>query len=149
AAKFFELLEQTDQTLIFDHSFTSQAGFATEAEYCPIKLNGDMPGPKCRQSIRIVLANILFVADADGCQVEQCNHTGQHSRARQLPAAEIARHLGAELRQKFFAWLQAKEFGLIRNLAPLLVVDVLFASAIVAAGGLQMPIGLAADPDIG
>ena len=111
-------------------------------------LNGHVTRAERCQAVGIVFANVFFVADADRSQVQQRDQAGQHACARQVSAAKIARHLATENWQKPFAGLEPQEFGLVRNLAPLLVVDVLFAAAGIAAGGLQMPVGLAADPDV-
>ena len=57
--------------------------------------------------------------------------------------------LAAQGRQKSRACLESPELGQVGNLAPVLVVDVLLAAAVVAAGGLQMAVGVAANPDVG
>src|SRR4051794_39231992 len=100
AAKLFELGQQADKPLFFNNNFAGNSGFGSEAKSSPAGLNFDMPGAKSCQSIRAVLSNIFFAADANRREIEQRYHPGKHACPGQIRSAEVARNVAAQAGKK-------------------------------------------------
>ncbi len=101
------------------------------------------------QAEALVGLGVLVVADADGGLLHDPHHRRQHLFARQATAGQVVLDLRAQLGQRPAELGHAAIFGAVAVGAPVGMVDVLLASSLVAAGGLDMPPRIGADPDVG
>jgi hypothetical protein len=100
------------------------------------------------QAVGLVFAGVLVVADAHHGRFQQVDDGGQHFFARQAGQRQRAVDFLADQRQGLAELDHAFVLDLVARLAPFGVVAVLLAPARVAPGGLQVAVGLRADPDI-
>ncbi len=81
--------------------------------------------------------------------LEQGHQRGQHLVARQAGLAHVGRHALAEVGQQLAELHHSLVFGLFARFRPFGVVAVLLAPLGIAAGRLDVPVLLGADPDVG
>ncbi len=101
------------------------------------------------QAEALVLARVLGVADPDQGALEQAHDGRQHLLARQAVAPHVGIEPRADLRQRPTENQHAVELVRVAHRAPLGVVAVLLAPAVVAAGRLDVAARMRADPDVG
>lgn len=107
-----------------------------------------MPGTQGGQAVGAVVAGVAVVADADQGGVEQRNRQGHHLVATEAGQAQLGVDVPAQPRQRLAEAQQALVLVGIAYLAPARVVAVLLAPTGVAAGGLEMAVGVGTDPDL-
>jgi hypothetical protein len=125
------------------------AALAAEAELDLAAVDLHVAVAQRGQAVGLVLARILVIPDAHHGRFEQVDDGRQHLLARQAGQAEGAVDFLADLRQRLAELDHALVLHLVAHLAPFGVVAVLLAPARVAPGGLQVAVGLRADPDLG
>src|ERR1700737_484826 len=91
-----------------------------------------------RQTERFIFARVLFVPDADESALEQLHDRRQDFDSRQSRQFQIPRDSPADLRQRFAETDYAVVFVFVANLAPAFVIKVLFATARIATGCLNV-----------
>ena len=101
------------------------------------------------EPVRVVVACVALVADPDGMVVEDAHRCREHACARQPLLREIALHLGADTREGHPEHAEPAELGVIPGLPEPRMVPVLLAAAVVSPGGLQVTLGVRADPYVG
>lgn len=125
------------------------AALAAEMKTNGIAADLDMAIAQSGQPVGTVLLGVARVADADQGVIEQLDHRGQHL----LPAVYRQRKMllqrGPQRRQCLAECQQAGVLVGIPHLAPARVITVLLAPPRIAAGGLQMAVGIGADPHVG
>src|SRR5690606_25241807 len=97
----------------------------------------------------VVGAGVLLVSDADEGFLEQGGDGGEDLFAREALELQMAANGYAEGGQGAGEDEHGVELGFLADLAIAGVVAVLLAAALVAAGGLEVAVGVGADPDIG
>jgi hypothetical protein len=105
--------------------------------------------PKERFSRRQILARVLVVADADERAVEEADHRGEDLAAREVLGAQVALHALAQARQDLAELQHVAELRLVARGAIGRVVAVLLAPARIARRGLDVAVGIGADPHVG
>ena len=101
-----------------------------------------------RQAIAVVVARVLGVADAHARRVEQADDDREDLFPGQSGQREVAAQAPAQPRQSFAECRHALELGAVAEQPPLRMVAILLSAACVASGRLQVPVRLAADPDV-
>src|SRR6266478_3186274 len=101
-----------------------------------------------REPKRFVFARVFFVPDADESALEQLHDRCQDFVSRQSRRFQIPRDSPADLRQRFAETNYAVVFVFVANLAPALVIKVLFATARVATGCLNVTVGRGTNPHV-
>ena len=124
------------------------AGFSLEVEGELGAVDIDVAAAHGGEAVGVVVASVLGVADADEGGFEQADDGGKNFLARKAVHREVVLDTLANGRQGGTEVQHVLVFGLIASGAPAGVVAALLASASVAAGGLQMPVGGGTDPDV-
>ena len=123
------------------------AALALEAEPDATAVHVDVPGTQGGQAVGAVVAGVAVVADAD-----QGASSSATARATTLSRPRPGRRNWASMcrRSRGSAWPAQQALVLvgIAYLAPARVVAVLLAPTGVAAGGLEMAVGVGTDPDL-
>ena len=104
---------------------------------------------KRREAEALVLLGILLVADANERDFEQADDRRQHLRGAAARAAHIRGDALPRIRA--VAWPKSiivLVLRLVADGAPTRVVAVLLATALVAAGRLDVAVRIGADPDV-
>lgn len=94
-----------------------------------------------------VFLRVLLTAGAEVAAVDQLLRHGQHTIAVQAASAQIGEDLGAPIRQALGQAQHPVELFLGAVGQPLPVVEVLPTARRIGADGLDVAIGVAADPD--
>src|SRR5688572_12174515 len=124
------------------------AALAAELETQPRAADGDVPILQRGQAERAVGLHVLVVADADGALLEQLDDSGEHLVAGEAGLRQIGCGSRADLRERCGEVEHALVLGLVTGRAPVRVIAVLLAAARIAAGRLQVPAWVGADPDV-
>ena len=103
---------------------------------------------ECRKAIRAVGTGVFFVANADQVPSRSAM-TAAITFSRGKPGCADAAQLVGEGRRALAEGAELLELGAAGMQMPLCVIEVLFAAAGIATGGLQMAASVGADPDIG
>jgi hypothetical protein len=125
------------------------AALAAEFELDLAAVDADVAVAQRRQAEGFVGARVLLVPDPHHGRLQQVDDRRQHFFARQAGQFQGAVDFGADRGQRLAEVDHALVFRLVAHAAPFRMVAVLLASARVAARGLQVAVGLRADPDIG
>src|SRR5262249_49011790 len=96
-----------------------------------------------------VLPDVLFVANANQCLLQQANDGGEDLLAWQSRSPEIRFGPAANARQHFREVDQPSVLHFVSDVTPARVIPILLAPFRVAAGPRQMTRGIRADPDVG
>src|ERR1700685_2424757 len=149
ARNFLTAAHNLRDALVVDQNFVLHSALAAEIEHrSAIADEGDMPVAKRRETEALVVARIFGIADPDAGCIEQAHHHGQNFLARQAWQRHVALQDTPQLRQLLAEGDHPFEFRTVAKFAPFRVIAILFASARVAAGRLQMTTRLHADPHI-
>lgn len=125
------------------------AAFAFEAETDAAALYLDVFVAHGGEAEGVIGAGVFVVADADEGGFEKLDDGGEHLAAVEIGELEILGDAGADFGKGAAELEDAFVLGLVAGLAPERMVAVLFAAACVDAGGLQMPVGVFGNPDVG
>ncbi len=107
-----------------------------------------MPGVERGQARGAVQYPVTLIAHTDAGFFHQPHGQGGGFSAVIAVGAQVVLHLLAQIGQRLGKTQQFEVLGMIANLVPMLVVAVLLAARLVDARGLEMPLGVFADPDI-
>lgn len=124
------------------------AAFAAKFEAHLAAADAHMAIAHRREPERIILFGVFFVADADDAGLENPHNRGKdflngQTRLREVPCGALANFL-----ERFGEVDHAIVFVLIADFAPARVIAELFATAIVAPGGLQVTVGISTNPNV-
>ena len=108
-----------------------------------------MTGAQCRQPVGAVRRDVALVADPDVCALEQGHHERHDPLIGQTVAGQIVVQRAAQRAERLAERDELVELRAFPFRTELGVVPVLLPTACVASGGLQVTIGIAADPDVG
>ena len=125
------------------------AALAAEVEADGAAADIDMTVAQGGEAVGAVLLGVAGVADADQGFVQKVDHGGQDFLAAVFGFGEVLLQGFAQGGQGFAEREQAAVLVLVADLAPAWVIAVLLAAPGVAAGGLEMAVGVGADPDAG
>jgi hypothetical protein len=129
------------------HCLATPAALATKPKSQLRSGHVDVAIPERRQTVRIVLAHVLRIADPDLRALEQAHDRGEHLLARHPGQSEMATNGSPDLRQRAGKGGHAIIFGAVARASPSFVIAVLFSAARVAPDGLEMPGWFGADPN--
>ncbi|SON85067.1 hypothetical protein XAP412_550027 [Xanthomonas phaseoli pv. phaseoli] len=101
------------------------------------------------QPVGAIAARVFGVAHAHQGVGQQRHHDRQHLFAREARQQQIATQAPPQFGQRSAEGDHAFELALAAYLRPLGVIAILLAPPGIAPGGLQMPVGLGADPHFG
>jgi hypothetical protein len=101
-----------------------------------------------RQPERLVVACVLVIPDPNERLLEKLDDGGEHLLAAKAGAVQVCGGSLADPRQHLRERNEAAVFHFVAQLPPSRMIPVLFASAGVAAGGLQVAERMRTDPDI-
>src|SRR4029434_4011559 len=124
------------------------AGLATKPESDRAGANVGMAILQGGQSIRLVVACIFVIPDANERRFEQTDDCGEHFLARQAAAAQIACDAPADFWQGTAESDHSIVLGLVAEISPIRMIAVLLTAADIAPGGLEVAIGIGTNPDI-
>ena len=109
----------------------------------------DVLGAHGGEAVGLVFAGVLDVADADEGSFHEADDGGEDLFAGEAGEGEIVVDLLADAGEGLAEEGHALVLGFVAGFAPAWVVAALLASAGVAAGGLEVAVGVGADPDVG
>lgn len=148
AGQFQAAPQHPRQARMLQADVVLDAALALEAEPDATAVHVHVPGTQGGQAVGAVVAGVAVVADADQGGVEQRNRQGHHLVATEAGQAQLGVDVPAQPRQRLAEAQQALVLVGIAYLAPARVVAVLLAPTGVAAGGLEMAVGVGTDPDL-
>jgi hypothetical protein len=122
------------------------AALAGEIERNGRALDGDVAVAHRGQPVGVIGFGILRVADANGGRLQQTDDRRQHLGPGQAGQRQVALYLCADLRQGVAEEQHAFVLGLVADLAPARMIAALLARPGIAPGGLQVAVGIGADP---
>jgi hypothetical protein len=125
------------------------AALAAEAERQLRTGNTDVPVAHGGEAERIVFLGILLVADPNERGLEKADYRRKHLFARQATAPQVVLDAAPDHGQHSSEGDHSGKFVLIADGAVRGMVAILLAAAGSATGGLKMPVGRRADPDLG
>ena len=124
------------------------AALALEAQRQLTRVHLGMAVPERGEAVGAIALGILVIAYAQGRAVQQPDDGGHHGVQLRPARLEVARHRPTDGGQVAAKGAHAVELDLLALFLPLRVVAVLLAAPGVAARGLQVALGIGADPDI-
>jgi len=144
--KFLARANNLSDAAVFNFDDVLLAAFAAEFKFDPRAAHLDVTVFHRGQTVRFVLAGVFFVANTDEADSEQANHRRQYFFTAQAGEGEVAFEAAADAGQGVDEIDDALEFGLVANLAPARVIEVLLALPVVASGGLEVAVVQGANP---
>jgi hypothetical protein len=108
----------------------------------------DVPALERREPVAAVLLGVLLAADAEEAAVEQSHRAGENALARKTFASEVPCRSAADAGESPGELEHVVELLAVAAGAPPVVVAVLPPAGGVRADGLQVPVGVGADPDV-
>src|SRR5581483_3686058 len=100
------------------------------------------------EAVGAVLPRVLGVAHAGVGGLQEADHGGEDLLARDAGEVQVAGDAGADARQRLAEGGHSVVLGGVARLAPARMISVLLPSARVAPGGLEVPLGVGADPHV-
>ena len=97
---------------------------------------------------RFIFTRILFVANPNEASLEKLDDRREHFLPRQTAQSQIFLEPSANFRERFSEIDQSIVFVLVAYFPPALVISILFASAGISTGGLDVSIRRWTNPDI-
>ena len=141
--------DDTRELSVLEVDGVADAGLAFEVEDDPGAADGDVAAAHGGEAVGVVGAGVLGIADADVGGLHEAEDGGEDFFAGQAGALEVMFDLFADGRKRGTELEHVFVLGLVARGAPAGVVAGLLAAAGVASGGLQMAVGVGADPDAG
>lgn len=108
-----------------------------------------MPVLERRQAEALVLLGVGGVSDPDQSVFQEVDDGRQHLLARQAALAHVGRNALADGGQGLAEIQHTLVLRTVAYFPPALMVAVLLAAPVVAAGRLDVALGVGADPDVG
>ena len=135
---------------VVQHDLVCLPAFAAKVEgRTSVAQEFHVPGTQCRQTERSVRPRVFLVADAHERFLEQRDDNGKNFLPGQSRQCAIVFQPATQSRQSLTEFDHARKLAVVTRLTPARVVSILLASPRVAAGRLQMPSRLRANPDVG
>ena len=138
--------DDAGDSAIAEHDVVWLARLADEPEVERRGRDVDVFVEQCRQAVRVV--GVLGIADPDQRVVEQPDGRGDDTFEREVAAPHVGVDPLAEDRQRMAEVDQRLELGLLSGALPFGVVAVLLAALGVAAGRLDVTVGVDAEPHV-
>src|SRR5262249_14428548 len=142
------LPDDSGKASIVELQFVRHAALPAEDEPHLRSRHLHVPVPHRRQAVRVVVARVLFVADANERLLEQPDDRGEDFRARKARSPQVGVGTTTNPGKRAAEVDEAAVLARVADLAPLRVIAVLLAAARVAAGRLEMTARLGTDPDV-
>src|SRR6476661_4695063 len=141
-------LDRSGEAAVIEIDVVFDTALAAEQEADTTSLDVDMSVAHRRQAKRVVVPRVLVVSNTNQRLFEELHDEGENLVARQARISQISGRALANGRQFSSKAYQAIVFRLVADLAPLLVIPILFAPTRIPARRLKVSAGIGADPDI-
>src|SRR5262249_5443149 len=141
------LPDDSGKASIVELQFVRHAALPAEDEPHLRSRHLHVPVPHRRQAVRVVVARVLFVADANERLLEQPDDRGEDFRARKARSPQVGVGTTTNPGKRAAEVDEAAVLARVADLAPLRVIAVLLAAARVAAGRLEMTARVGPEPD--
>src|SRR6185312_2396714 len=146
ARQLLHAANDADQAPVVQQDVAGLAALALEDKTQAIALAAHVAHAQGGQAVAPVGTGVFLVANADQGFIQQADQHGQDLVRRQAGPTQVTPHASTQARQGSGKRHHLVELALVAQAPPLRVIAVLLAPARIAAGGLQMAIGLAANP---
>src|SRR2546425_9795936 len=128
-----------------DFMLASALAAKTETQFRAFDL--DMSIFHGREAERFVFARVLFVADANERPLEQLHDRRQYLVSWEPRQFQVPRNSSADFRQRFTEADYTIVFVFVANFAPALVIKILFATARISTGRLNVTVRQRRNPN--
>ncbi len=140
--------DQPDESRVRDLQLVLAPALADEGEEQGAPGDLDVLLEERRGAVGIVAAGVFLVADPDRRLVHQPDDPGGHPLPREGGAPQVPVDLPAELRERKAEGPHAPELRLTAQRGPGVGVPVLLAPRRIPTGGLEVAVGIGADPNL-